>query len=474
MKEFSFLRLMPARLAAFCVAVIVCAAAPAAFAAQDGGARIRIGLAYGPDAPASCVISSGSGFVLGAHGPDGFREGMPLPAYTELTVSANGGRVTLHADGVLISDDIGFGTCIMPHDYASGVPIVYAGVPYRGGLSFYPNSNNTFNVINNVSIEEYLYGVVNSEMGYKNPGEALKAQAVAARSFSILNMNVHAGDGFDMCTSSHCQVYRGYSDEHAETSAAVDATAGLGLYAGGVLVSGNYFKNSGGHTQNSEDVWNSPESHLRGVADEYSPPYTWGWQLSFRELRSLLAAAGDDPGDIESISVSARNANGHVVAVAVKGENGAVTLEKNRIRTVLGASNVKSLNFTFGGTPPPSPKLPAIHVAGEGGARPIEGGVSVVSENGSVSVLSISEAVIQGASGRVRASGEEDASGGARPAESETATGGSVTFTGSGYGHGVGLPQDSAIEMANRGFDFRQILMKYFTGVEIKQIDAFE
>jgi stage II sporulation protein D len=89
-----------------------------------------------------------------------------------------------------------------------------------------------------------------------------------------------------------------------------------------------------------------------------------------------------------------------------------------------------------------------------------------MASDGRVSVLNIADAVIQGASERVSAA--DTPSVAAFPAEGETAAGDSVTFTGSGYGHGVGMPQDSAIEMANRGFDFRQILTKYFTGAEIR------
>ena len=119
----------------------------ASFAADGTETSLRIGLAYGREAPVSCEITAASGFILAVPEADGFREGMPLPAYTRLTVSASGGRAILHADGVLVSDDIGAGTCVLAHEYASGAPILYEGVPYRGGLSFRPISNNSFNVI---------------------------------------------------------------------------------------------------------------------------------------------------------------------------------------------------------------------------------------------------------------------------------------------------------------------------------------
>jgi stage II sporulation protein D len=446
-----------------CFAAMLCLAAPSAcFAADADAAYLRIGLAYGAGAPASCEIASANGFILAVPEADGYREGMPLPAYARLTVSASGGRTTLHADGVLVSDDIGAGACVLPYDYASGSPIYCEGLPYRGGLSFRPNAGNTFNVINRLGVEEYLYGVVNSEMGYKNPAEALKAQAVAARSYALTKRDTHTDDGFDLCAGAHCQLYKGHADEHAEIVAAVDATAGLELYHGDAVVSGNYFKNSGGYTQNSEDVWSEALPYLRGVRDEFSPSYTWGWQLSFRELRALLAAAGEeDPGEIALVSVSKRNASGNVNVVTIIGDKGTVSLEKNRIRTVLGASNVKSLRFGFGGAISASQQARDIHVMGAGGATRLASDAFVLSAGG-LGALEASDAVIQGAYERA------DASGGVAETKDEPVTGGVLTFTGSGYGHGVGLPQDSAIEMANQGHDFRQILTKYFTNVQIR------
>jgi stage II sporulation protein D len=452
----------------FCLAAIACfALAPASRAADGTGAFLRIGLAYGAGAPASCEIASANGFILAVPEGDGYREGMPLPAYTKLTVSASGGRTLLHADGVLVSDDIGTGTCVLPYAYASGARISYEGVAYRGGLSFRPNIGNTFNVINRISIEEYLYGVVNSEMGYKNPAEALKAQAVAARSYAWVKRGAHADDGFDMCTGSHCQVYKGPSDEHDEVIAAVDATAGLMLYRGDAPVSGNYFKNSGGHTQNSEDVWGSAEPYLRGVLDEYSPPYAWERQFSFRELRTLLLAAGEDPGEIALVSVGARNADGSVSTLTIIGDRGTVSLEKNRIRTVLGASNVKSLRFSLGTAAPDLPRAPEIFAVGADGAGSLAGDAFVLSAD-ATGAFAAEDAFLLGAAESVRASALLGAPGGGAQPKDEPATGGFVTFTGNGYGHGVGMPQDSAIEMAKQGHDFRQILAKYFTGVQIR------
>jgi stage II sporulation protein D len=205
---------------------------------------------------------------------------------------------------------------------------------------------------------------------------------------------------------------------------------------------------------------------LRGVRDEHSPPYTWSRQFSFRELRELLAAAGEDPGEVALIFVSARNASGNVNAVTIIGDKGTVVLEKNRIRTVLGASNVKSLRFGFGGAAPALPQAQGICVMGASDAGELVSDVFVLSADVH-GVLSPADAVIQGASERVQVSERVGATSGAK-IEDEPVTDGTVTFTGSGYGHGVGMPQDSAVEMAKQGYDFRQILTKYFTNVQIR------
>jgi stage II sporulation protein D len=445
------------------VAAALCplAASATSAAPEEGGDFVRVGLYYGEKAPASCTVYSESGFILGVMANGGFQEGMPLPAYTQLTFSVNGGYTAVHAEGVLVSDDFGGGNCVMPYDYASGGLVQYEkGAFYRGGLSFAASTGNRLTVVNYLSAEAYLYGVIDAEMGYKSPLEALKAQAVVARSFAAGNAGLHGDDGFDLCTTTHCQVYRGYGGEHAETNAAVDGTAGIKLYHQGQAASGYYFKNSGGHTQNSEDVWNGKEAYLRGVRDEYAPEYAWSWTASTRELRAKLAESGRDPGEIRSVSISARNVNGSVRTLKISGAAGAVTLEKEQIRTVLGATAIKSLRFTLNdGAQAPSD----VYVTDGTFTGKIQAEAFAVSAGADAArPLLVKDARFQGASALSEP-------GGAGAGTGESASGESIVFSGNGYGHGVGMPQDSAIEMAKQGFTYAEIINKYFTDVEIRQ-----
>jgi stage II sporulation protein D len=480
---------------------------------------IRVGLAYGANAPASCEIYSESGFILGFMEDGGLMDGLPLTSYKRLTIKLSGRYVTALADGVLISDDLGSSGCVLPYDYRDGGVISFAGASYRGGLSFRSNTNNTVTVINLLPFEQYLYGVLNSEMGRTSPEEALKAQAVVSRSYAKHELGSHAGDGFDVCTSVHCQVYKGYSGEYAETTAAVDNTAGQILSYEGKVISANFFKNSGGYTQNSEDVWGDSLDYLRGVKDEFSPDYPWSWSISFSDLSRTLASNNMNCGEISSVEVSARNANGYVKELKVTGSRGTIALKKEQIRNVLGASNVKSLNFNIGSEGAGQSaggnsgekneggaKAPVIYISNGQTVKNAAGDVYAISaadgsdkvtrlKLNSVSVLGAepTETAAQSAPGSGASDGARSASasasggtktasasasGGTQPASAVSssastvgagniAAGGRVVFTGLGFGHGVGMPQDSAIEMAKQGYSYTEILNKFYTGVQL-------
>lgn len=98
-------------------------------------------------------------------------------------------------------------------------------MPYRGMLTFSVNGSSMTGV-NIIGLEEYLYGVVPSEMPKSYDAEALKAQAVAARTYAMTKLGAHTGSGYQLCDTTACQVYKGYSNEADATTAAVDATAG--------------------------------------------------------------------------------------------------------------------------------------------------------------------------------------------------------------------------------------------------------
>ncbi|GAB1475418.1 SpoIID/LytB domain-containing protein [Bacillota bacterium] len=433
---------------------------------------VKVGLKYGNSAPLQCKIGSPAGFILGhVSDEDGFIGVQPLPGYRELTAAAKAGCVELRDNnGVLISADIGVNGCLMPYSPDAGC-VSLDGVDYRGGIMIKCSDDNKLTVINYISTEEYLYGVLHREIGMKSPAEALKAQAVTARTFTALNINKHSNQGFDLCNATHCQVYGGYKDEYESTNKAVDDTAGMIIYCRDKPAATNYYKNSGGYTQNSEEVWSQVIPNLRAVPDPYSPNYPWQATMDFTTLRQKLIQAGTDPGDINSVRIGGRNGTGAVSSLVISGNNGEVKLEKARIREVLGASLVRSTHFSIGQTHnkiTPGQMVSKISLISENRteASTAPGKVYIMSkgdllQSREITALTITNGVtvVNMASGSLKAPANSTVEG--------VATDGTLVLTGLGYGHGVGMAQDGAIEMAKQGMSYLDILDFYYTGIEV-------
>ncbi len=483
------------------------------------GKWIKVGLKYSSSAVKSASLSAEGGFIICRADEDGIEELLPLPAYESIEITYDGGFKVTDTDGTLISSDIGADGVILPLAYEDDVVLKFGSARYRGGIMFSVNSNSSINVINYLPLEEYLYGVINAEMSHGCPLEALKAQAVTARSYVICNEGRHKAYGFDICSNTHCQMYKGYDGEYAETTRAVEETSGLVLWYADKVVSGFYSKNSGGHTENSEDVWGGKEGYLRGVKDEYSPAYPWSVAYSFDDIEKKLANAGYDIGELESIEVVSRHDSGSVDKIEFVGSSGSKTLKFSSVQSIFGASVIKSGMFTVdnnkltytkagltskpqsaetsqasasagssvsAGSSAVSAKALAINVKGNDGCAKLSlgSGLYAIGNSGKAQKLSSNEIYVVSASGVEKLSAAENsgesevkentANDGKNDKGSTKGTGidvkiteGTVYFNGLGYGHGVGMPQDSAIEMAKQGFDYQAILKYYYTDIEI-------
>lgn len=432
---------------------------------------LRIGLYYGETAKTSYTLTSATGFLLGSATSEGFSPTLPLPAYTELTATIEGNYVALRGNnGELVSSDIGINGSIYPLDTAAGSGIVLNSKAYRGGFLFTVSQSGKLNAINHVTMDEYLYGVIHKEMGQSNPLEALKAQAVSARSFAALNTGQHSAEGFDLCGTIHCQVYDGRSAEYPSTIQAVNETSGLRIFEGSEPVVAYYHKNSGGHTQNSAEVWSATTGYLSGKPDPYSPSYPWTITMPFDVLKSKLEASGYDPGTIRSVRIGGRNSASAVSSLIIDGAHGVITLEKEKIRTVLGTTLVRSRHFVIGNTYPDTKSIGsgtiAITLTNDKTSSKASASVYVLSATGKATLKPLTELYLSNGTKTmppvILPSGNQVFD------DSVPATGGTLTLSGQGWGHGVGMSQDGAIAMAKMGFDFRQILNYYYTGIEVK------
>lgn len=275
------------------------------------------------------------------------------------------------------------------------------GRRYRGALELRHKSGG-LTAVNIVPVDDYLRSVVPEEMPTDWPAEALKAQSVAARSFALKSRGRHAAEGYDLCTTTHCQLYKGIASEKTASTAAVRATRGEVLTYGGQPIEALFHTDSGGMTESSEDVWGSHVPYLRAVRDTPLGTMPWTKTMSIADLEKKLAAKGHNIGRLRAIELSPlavgraakdRTASGRVKAMTVTGTKGTATLSGTAWRSLLG---LKSTLF--------SAKL----------------------------------------------------------------TKDSVTFTGFGAGHGLGISQWGAKRLAETGKSYADILHHYYTGVTLQ------
>jgi len=313
---------------------------------------------------------------------------------------------------------------------------------YRGKINLYIKGLK-LHAINEVGMQDYLYGVIPKEMVASWEMEALKAQAVVAKSYTITNYNKHKSDGFNVCATTHCQVYGGYSAEQPKTNESVDATRSVVMMYDGKPAEGCFHASSGGRTESIGNMWNYGLDYMVGVEDEYSlgSPYdSWEVRLTSEEIRTALLKRNIDIGSIVGIKVLKLSENERVMQLGVLGTKGMHTLEKDAIRSTLGSSKFYSTYFTLenaGGT-----------VSSNSAAKPRE---TVSNSNLNNTFDKLNSFVDE----KVVSSGQEFVSGS------------TFVFSGKGNGHGIGLSQYGANGMAKKGYSFEDIIKYYFKGVSI-------
>lgn len=154
---------------------------------------------------------------------------------------------------------------------------------YVGPLRFQPNAYGSYTLVNQVPLETYLRGVVPNEIGAAAPYAALEAQAILARTYALRNLRRFAIDGYQLSADVHCQVYFGLSGATANTDRAIASTNGMVLTYQNELVDALYSSTTGGITASFSDVWNGPDRpYLRPVVDAVSRV----WDLSRNSLAS--------------------------------------------------------------------------------------------------------------------------------------------------------------------------------------------
>jgi stage II sporulation protein D len=351
-------------------------------------------------------------------------------------------------------------------DGTGGGTVSLGGRKYRGALECRPKGANV-TVVNILTADEYLYGVVPSEMPQGWPLEALKAQAVASRSYMSTRLGVHSGDGYDFCDQGHCQNYLGADNEAASAVRAVDATSGIMAYYDGEPINAVYFASSGGITEDSENVWPNAMPYLRGVREIADEAYKeWTRVFTLAELDAVLSANNAGIGAAVGVTIGAATPGGRVSELIINGTAGRKSLYKEEIRTFFSVSTggpLESRNFILGGIDsarPEAAESDTINIMGLG-EYPVQG-LRVI--GGGAAVAALTEVFVAGSGTTRRYGGASQASG----TSGGAGRNGEIVFTGKGSGHGVGMSQYGAKAMAEAGYTYAQILRHYYTGIEVR------
>jgi SpoIID/LytB domain protein len=408
---------------------------PKAPPAAAGAGFIRIGLAEGRKLVS---VKSGGPFRIRSEGSGvvyrgGAREQIWLTWNPSDSEKNGTGRIDIQNANDRVVVRSGESLSLEYDDPAdtSIVAGVVAGYPgtnraYRGKLEFRPSANG-MTVINIVNIEEYLYGVIPSEMPASWPEEALKAQAIAARSYSLALLGQFPGKGFDLYGGPRSMAYLGVGAETKTTTGAVNDTRGRILKGGGEPLKAYFSANHGGYSEDSMAMWGY-DAYMAAVPDltlskrgtrlpldeldawiheapfsfssvsrfHYPSSYRWEKWVAAGEIRHRLP---EDPGELKRIVSRGRGISGRVYELEVVGNDKSVFVKGDAIWPAMGAlrSSLFTIAYKFDKT-------------------------------GNVEY---------------------------------------VIFRGAGHGHGIGLDQHGAAGMADAGYSAEEILRHYYPRAEL-------
>ena len=293
---------------------------------------------------------------------------------------------------------------------------------YRGRLQVLVGGSG-LRAINHVGLESYLPSVVGSEMPASWPQAALRAQAVAARTYALRQRK--PADPFDLSATVSSQVYKGVDAETPSTREAVLSTRGQVLMYGSSLANAVFHSSSGGATENSGDLWSQQLPYLVSVPDfdQASPVQAWQQRLEPEQLQQAFA----EIGGAQRIDVLSTTSTGRVRQARVSGPSGTLVVSGAQLRSRLGLRSTM-VRFEL---------VPSELAASELAALPP---LPLLPEQYEV--------------------------GGFQPQVQLPLP--SLLAVGRGYGHGVGMSQWGALGLAQRGQSYDQILRHYYRGTELR------
>lgn len=227
----------------------------------------------------------------------------------------------------------------------------YGGDIYRGGFKCLLGEDGRLTVINYVNLEDYVKGVLPYEMSQGWPYEALRAQAVCARTYVVYHLDEYSDQGFDITADTYSQVYRGVLEADESTDLAVDSTAGQYVRYKGQICQIYYFAADGGATEDGKNVFEADKPYLTGKPDPFEEALnfslkTWSEKKSGEYLSARLALDGYDLGPVLEVRPEYSDTGNVIAMTFADGDGNSVRIEGRRCYTIL---RLNSPRFTVTG-----------------------------------------------------------------------------------------------------------------------------
>lgn len=300
------------------------------------GEPLFVRVAVVKDAPSAKILIAGAYRIMDAVTSELLREDKYLSAVDIISVETGFkfGEIIVNADAILI----------VP---VGGARLYVHGRVFRGDIKVL-RSADSITIVNIVELEEYLYGVIRNEVSTWWPMEALKAQAIAARTYVLYQMRESSGRNYDVTADVSSQVYGGMFSERWRTNRAVDLTKGKVLSYNGTIFPAYFHATCGGATCDASNLWKIDLTPLKGVVCnwcEKSPHYSWEKWIEINEIRNKLENRGYVVGEIKGFDITKRDSSGRVMEIQIRGIEDNVVITAKDFRTIVGSDALRSTNF---------------------------------------------------------------------------------------------------------------------------------
>lgn len=312
-------------------------------------------------------------------------------------------------------------------------------ISYGGALTVQPNAYGDFTLVNEVPMETYLRGVVPHEIGPQAPYTAVQAQTVIARTYALRNLRRFQADDYELCATTHCQVYKGLSGTVERTDRAIQTTQGQVLTYDDQLVDALYSSNTGGVTSPFEDIWDGEtRPYLQARIDAANP----AWDLTQNPLNDETA--------IRAFLGQQTGFNGANVSVFRWQRQSTMTdltadLDRYLTRTKHPLAGIQRIVRMAVTERSPSGRILTLSVTTDKGIVELHKTEARSALGPPRSTLFYLEPVLDA---------------------QNNLTG--YRFVGGGFGHGVGLSQYGSYTLANQGWNYAQILHFYYPGTSLQ------